>query len=301
MAYYTEEDRERAAAKRKINSQLRQVMESPEDAYDIFGVSVPRVTQKPTLQEYGLSEDIEQRLQRIDEEYVHNEKSRRRKTALIYTAVIISLFIYFTGLSNPATHPENYNNDGTQLTNNFVAYGGGILSIGGFFAIIFLWSWTTEVTPKETSEHSQHKKYKEQLSHYEYWERKKNKDHWNKMTGHGFEQAVANLFRNIGFSAEVSSGGGDGGVDIILQSPNRRIAVQCKRYKSPVGPHVIRDLWGTMNHLDFEEGCIVTTTGFTKGVKGFAEDKNIFLVDLNDILKAAGENGDSYLRRLIDA
>jgi HJR/Mrr/RecB family endonuclease len=119
------------------------------------------------------------------------------------------------------------------------------------------------------------------------------------MTGHAFEQAVANLFRGIGFTAEVSNRGGDGGVDISLQKANRRIAVQCKRYKSVVGPHVIRDLWGTMHYLSFNEGCIVTTTGFTKGVTEFARDKNIYLIDLNVILRATSEGGDRYLRKQI--
>lgn len=54
-----------------------------------------------------------------------------------------------------------------------------------------------------------------------------------------------------------------------------------------------------MNYLGFDEGCIVTTTGFTKGVTSFAEEKNIFLIDLNDILKATGEDGELYLRRQI--
>ncbi len=54
-----------------------------------------------------------------------------------------------------------------------------------------------------------------------------------------------------------------------------------------------------MNYLGFSEGCIVTTTGFTKGVKAFAQDKNVLLVDLNDILRATGEDGDRYLRRQI--
>lgn len=111
------------------------------------------------------------------------------------------------------------------------------------------------------------------------------------MNEHAFELAVANLFRRNGYTAEVSNRGGDGGVDIILEKAGRRIAVQCKRYKGSVGPHAARDLWGTMHHLGYSEGCIVTTIGFTKGVKDFVQDKDIHLVDLNDILKATNKNG----------
>lgn len=54
-----------------------------------------------------------------------------------------------------------------------------------------------------------------------------------------------------------------------------------------------------MNHLDFNEGCIVTTTGFTKGVTEFAQSRDIFLIDLNDILRATAQDGEAYLSKQI--
>ncbi len=297
MAYYTDEDRKKAAAKRKLNSQFRQLINSPEDAYDILGVSVPKVSHKPSLVDYDLPHNIDEKLKLADEEYINSEKSKRKLVAVTATVVLILLFFYVMGLANETAHPEYYENG--RLINNAVAWSGAIVSIGGFFGLIYLWTWAFSVKPKETYEHIQYNKYKEQLSYYDYWQRKNSKEHWNKMTGHAFEQAVANLFRNIGFTAEVSNQGGDGGVDIILKKANRRIAVQCKRYNSAVGPHIIRDLWGTMHYLGFDEGCIVTTTGFTKGVTSFAEDKNIFLIDLNDILKSTADDGEAYLSKQI--
>jgi restriction system protein len=298
MPYYTDKDRERAAARRKLNSQFRQIRKAPEDMYDIFGISVPRVTNKPTLDEYGLKDGVEERLKQADEEYIQKEKSFRKTMATIITLVFIGLVWFTMSQANQTNHPENYSSDG-RLTNNAIAWGGAVLSLGGFFGGIYLWVWAFDVKPKQTYEHTQYEKYRTQTRYYEYWQRRKQKNFWNGMDGHHFENAVANLFRNIGFTAEVSKRGGDGGIDIVLQKANRKIAVQCKRYKSSVGPHVIRDLWGTMHYLGFDEGCIVTTTGFTKGVTSFAQDKNIFLIDLNDILRAIGDDGDSYLRKQI--
>jgi len=297
MPYYSDADRRRAATKRKLNSQFRQILKSPEDFYDIMGVSVPHVSHRPELDDYGLPSDIDEQLKVEDEEYIREQKSLRSIAACIGTAVIIGLFFYAVGLIDESKHPE-YFLDG-KLINNAVALGALAIWIAGIWGLIFIWSWARGVEPKQTYRHSQYKDYRLQLSYYEYWQRKHSKDHWNKMTGHAFEQAVANLFRNIGFTAEVSNRGGDGGVDIILQKNSRRVAVQCKRYKSPVGPHVIRDLWGTMRYLGFDEGCIVTTTGFTKGVTSFAEDKDIFLIDLQDILKATGDGGEAFLRQKI--
>ncbi len=276
MSYYTDEDRRRAAAKRKLNSQLRQVMKSPEDAYDIFGISVPKISKQPQLEDYGLSNDIERVINDMDNKSI-SEKKATRKT-IFWSILIISTAVC-----------TSYAGIETTL---------GILLASSIFIIGF-YSAMTDVKPTQTTLHKQYDEYKTQKGYYDYWQRKKNKDHWNTMTGHAFEQAVANLFRNIGFFADVSNRGGDGGIDIILKKDDRKIAVQCKRYKSSVGPHVIRDLWGTMHYLGFDEGCIVTTTGFTKGVTSFARDKNIFLIDLNDILRATEENGELYLRKQI--
>ncbi|CAN5408293.1 hypothetical protein BH10PAT3_BH10PAT3_5610 [soil metagenome] len=276
MAYYSDEDRKRAAAKRKLNSQFRQLMKSPEDAYDILGVSVPKVSQKPQLSDYGLLNDIEQTIENMDSKSVHEKKANRQTIFWSILIILTAICAYYAGI-------------GTTLG---MLLALSIFIAGFYFAI-------TDVKPTQTTLHKQYNDYKTQMGYYDYWQRKKSKDHWNTMTGHGFEQAVANLFRNIGFTAEVSNRGGDGGIDIILQNARRRIAVQCKRYKSTVGPHVIRDLWGTMNYLGFDEGCIVTTTGFTKSVTDFAKDKRIFLIDLNDILKATGDNEGVYLRRQI--
>lgn len=298
MAYYSEEDRRRAAVKRKLNSQIRQLRESPEDSYDIFGVTVPHVTHRPTMAEYGLYEGIEEELKQEDEIYIADEKTYRKILAFVFTIIIVALFWFIMSQANQTSNPENYSTDG-RLTNNAVAWGGAIVSIGGLFGIILIWSWAFDVKPKQTSRHSQLESYRTQLGYYEYWQRRRQKDYWNGMSGHQFENAVANLFRNVGFIATVSKSGGDGGVDIVLEKGARRIAVQCKRYKNSVGPHVIRDLWGTMNHLNFNEGCIVTTTGFTKGVTDFAQSRDIFLIDLNDILRATAQDGEAYLSKQI--
>ncbi len=282
MAYYTDQDRQRAAAARKRNQMRRQMRETPEDIYDIWGIKVPKVSNEPNLSEYGLPDDIEERLKRTDAISV---ASRKEKRSIIAWCITIGAFFLSLWLG---------------ASTRDVSSGVVLFVVAGFYPLAMLWAWARDDKPEQTATHTRYEQYKTQLRYYQYWQRKKDKNHWNKMSGHAFEQAVANLFRTIGFTAQVSRRGGDGGIDIILQKHDRRIAVQCKRYKSAVGPHVIRDLWGTMHNLGYDEGCIVTTTGFTKGVKDFAQDKKIYLIDLNDILRTTNEGESSaYLRRKI--
>lgn len=300
MSYYTNGDRKRASEIRQRKRLFQQLIQSPEDAFDILGFTAPHVTKKPTLYEHGLPDNIQDKLKRADEEYIQSQKPLRIMVAVIITLILVGIFIFFIRQANQSLHPEYYVN--YRLTNNFVAWGGAISSIGGLIGGVLIWSWALDIKPKESDQHKKYKKYEEQLSYFEYWQRKKKKDYWNKMTGYAFELSVANLFRSIGYAANVSNRGGDGGVDIILTKNDRKIAVQCKRYKSSVGPHVIRDLWGTMQYLGFDEGCIITTTGFTLGVKEFAKDKRIYLIDLNDILKATndGATGKYLAQKIMD-
>lgn len=281
MAYYTDEDRRRAAVARKRNQQFRRLVKSPEDSFDIWGIKVPKVSVEPQLADYGLFDGVEEQLKIMNDESVAKRKENRSLIAWLVIIFFAIGCIWF----------------GVQ--SDSIGAAIGIFFVIGLYPLIFLWGWASDDKPEQTSLHMQYDSYKNQMRYYHYWQRKKDKNHWNKMSGHAFEQAVANLFRSIGFTAEVSRRGGDGGVDIILEKASRRIAVQCKRYKSAVGPHVMRDLWGTMHYLGFDEGCIVTTTGFTKGVTDFAVGKKIYLVDLNDILRANNDNEEEYLKRKI--
>ena len=62
------------------------------------------------------------------------------------------------------------------------------------------------------------------------------------------EAVAANLLASWGYRiAERAGGGGDGGFDVLaVDGKGRRIAVQCKRWRAPVGVSVIRDLRGAM-------------------------------------------------------
>lgn len=296
MVYYTDEDRKRAAQSRRINRRKRALIESPEDSRDIrndmykdlFGVSseIPKVEKKPTLSEYNLPIDIKDILRESDDRSLNVKMEKAKQKFYRFSLIILGLAILL----------NLYNlSHSTSLSLLIMTLISTPLILG--FAYI---SMTDDIKPNITPLHTRYDSYERTLADYKYWQRKRDIKHWNSLTGHAFEASCAALFRNIGFSALVSRQGGDGGVDIVLTSSTRKIAVQCKRYKKSVGPHVARDLWGTMQNLGFEEGCIITTSGFTKGVKDFVIGKKIYLIDLNDILRAVNEDSkisEGYLMR----
>ncbi len=95
-----------------------------------------------------------------------------------------------------------------------------------------------------------------------------------------FEHYVAELFERRGYKVEVRGRSGDLGVDLMLTQANgRRAVVQCKRYRHPIGPEIVRELFGTMIHERAVHGFLVTTAEISDGARSWAADKPITLID----------------------
>lgn len=81
---------------------------------------------------------------------------------------------------------------------------------------------------------------------------------------HVFEDAVAAVFKDLGFEARaVGRHRGDGGIDVILEGPNdEMIGVQVKRYRHKVKADYIRSLVGALILNNLTAGVFVTTSDF---------------------------------------
>lgn len=106
-----------------------------------------------------------------------------------------------------------------------------------------------------------------------------------------FEEYVANLFRQIGYTVEITQGSGDHGIDLLLRKDNQLIAVQCKRWHNPVGEPVVRDFLGSLMGVGAQSGYVVTTTTFTSHAYAFTQDKPIQLIDLDGLIDLANRAG----------
>lgn len=105
------------------------------------------------------------------------------------------------------------------------------------------------------------------------------------MSGVEFEEYVGELFEGMGYNVEHTKATGDRGIDLVMRKGNEHIAVQCKRWSSPVGEPVVRDFFGALVHSGAKLGLIVTTTVFTPQAKSFAEGKPIHLIDLDRLME----------------
>jgi len=101
------------------------------------------------------------------------------------------------------------------------------------------------------------------------------------MSWREFEMLVGEAFRMQGFNVvELGGAGPDGGVDLVLKKGTEKFLVQCKQWKAyKVGVDVVRELYGVMAAKGAAGGFVVTSGSFTADAKGFADGRNVKLVD----------------------
>jgi len=109
-----------------------------------------------------------------------------------------------------------------------------------------------------------------------------------------FEEFVAAIFKNHGFSVKLTPETRDGGADIIAVERSSLTGesihlIECKRYapNRNVGIGVVQRLLGTVTQLRATKGIIVTTSFFTKDARAVAQDTKhtLTLRDYNNILE----------------
>ncbi|HRE12623.1 MAG TPA: restriction endonuclease [Usitatibacteraceae bacterium] len=121
-----------------------------------------------------------------------------------------------------------------------------------------------------------------------------------------FELLCAAYFEKIGFRAQTTAAGPDGGVDIHLFAKDAEragIVVQCKAWRNvPVGVALVRELLGVMTAAGVKEGIVATVGTFTAEARAFAAGQEIHLIDGEDFLaKIAALEVDAQLDLLVFA
>ena len=120
----------------------------------------------------------------------------------------------------------------------------------------------------------------------------------NTLSGIEFENLCQHLIENMGFSVETTKASGDGGIDLIAYNKqpilSGKYIIQCKRYSGSVGEPIIRDLYGVITSERANKGILITTGYFTKSAVIFAEDKQIELIDGNELNNLLEKYGVSF-------
>lgn len=109
-----------------------------------------------------------------------------------------------------------------------------------------------------------------------------------------FEEMTAELYRARGHFAKRTGASGDHGVDVIVKSKDgKKMVIQCKRWRRPVGESIVREFYGTMQHEKAGYGTIFATYGFSEQAKTWAKGKPIALYDGKKFLEMWQQLKDS--------
>ncbi|ANB49268.1 MULTISPECIES: restriction endonuclease [Bacillus] len=75
-------------------------------------------------------------------------------------------------------------------------------------------------------------------------------------------------------------------IDVTVQSKgsekSKRILIECKDINKKVGISIVRDFFGAVSQIKPDESFIVTTVGYTREARNFAEDEGIKLALLGE-------------------
>jgi hypothetical protein len=104
-------------------------------------------------------------------------------------------------------------------------------------------------------------------------------------TGREFEMLVATVFRKWGYEAREVGGANDGGVDLVVARGSERGVVQCKAHAKPVGPAVVRELFGALQHSNANHAYLATLYGVTASASDWIIGKPITVLTTEDLLR----------------
>jgi hypothetical protein len=94
-----------------------------------------------------------------------------------------------------------------------------------------------------------------------------------------FEAEVSGLLRELGYTVRSAPQSGLHDVDLLLEMTGRKVAVQLKRWKAPVGDRSVYALFTGRIHYATDEAWLITTSEFTRKAVKLSETTGVRLVD----------------------
>ena len=97
------------------------------------------------------------------------------------------------------------------------------------------------------------------------------------------EAEVSRLLRELGYTVRSAPQSGLHDVDLLLEMTGRKVAVQLKRWKAPVGDRSVYALFTGRIHYATDEAWLITTSEFTRKAIKLAETTGVRLVDGDEL------------------
>jgi HJR/Mrr/RecB family endonuclease len=139
--------------------------------------------------------------------------------------------------------------------------------------------------------YSHYLKYNKQKKEYDAWWIRNQSLYWQRLSGRRFEEEVGYLYSQAGFKVRLTPHSDDGGIDLVLEKDHIKTIVQCKAHNKPIGPAIVRELYGTLINSGADKAILATLYGVTSGARSFISGKPITVIAIDDIIR---------MRKLLD-
>lgn len=117
----------------------------------------------------------------------------------------------------------------------------------------------------------------------------------DKMDGHQFEYACADILKANGYKhVKVTRRSGDFGVDVIAEKDKVRYAIQCKRYNHKLDNTPIQEVVGGLAYYQCDKGAVMTNQYFTEPAKQLAQVNDIKLLDRDTLSHMVDKTEKSF-------
>lgn len=117
----------------------------------------------------------------------------------------------------------------------------------------------------------------------------------DKMDGHQFEYACADILKANGYKhVKVTRSSGDFGVDVIAEKDKVRYAIQCKRYNHKLDNTPIQEVVGGLAYYQCDKGVVMTNQYFTEPAKQLAQVNDIKLLDRDTLSHMVDKTEKSF-------
>lgn len=104
-------------------------------------------------------------------------------------------------------------------------------------------------------------------------------------SGQDFEIRCAEIIRSAGHKVEVTQASSDKGVDLLVETADYRIAVQCKFLNKPAGIKAVQEIVAGAKHYKADYGMVVCDAGFTQAAEDLAVSNGVVLANTKAILR----------------
>lgn len=125
--------------------------------------------------------------------------------------------------------------------------------------------------------------------------RKSNIEAVDRMSGIEFEDFVASVLKDLGYTTAKTRTTGDFGADLILVQGDEKIIVQLKRYAKKVSVSAIQEIKTAENYYKASKAWVITNNYFTAPAKELAQANDIKLIDRDSLMQLIIQANDSNL------